>query len=59
MNLEEQLKRQIADLEKEKYTAYNKFAELQKENTRLRNVIEDLQHSLNSQSLIGHNSRAE
>lgn len=59
MNLEEQLKRQIADLEKEKYTAYNKFAELQKENTRLRNVIEDLQNSLSSQSLIGHNSRAE
>jgi len=59
LNLEEQLKRQIADLEKEKYTAYNKFAELQKENTRLRNVIEDLQNSLSSQSLIGHNSRAE
>ena len=59
MNLEEQLKRQIADLEKEKYTAYNKFAELQKENTRLRNVIEDLQNSLSSQSLIRHNSRAE
>ena len=59
MNLEEQLKRQIADLEKQKYTAYNKFAELQKENTRLKNVIEDLQNSLNSQSLIGHNSRAE
>ena len=59
MDLEEQLKRQIADLEKEKYTAYNKFAELQNENTRLRNVIDELQNSLNRQSLIGHNSRAE
>jgi len=59
LTLEDQLKKTIAELEKQKYTAYNKYAKLQDENTRLREVIESLQESLNRQSLIGHNSRAE
>ena len=53
------MKKTIAELEKEKYTAYNKYAKLQAENTRLKEVIESLQNSLDRQSLIGHNSRAE
>ena len=42
------MKRNIADLEKEKYAAYKRISELNKENTRLREAIAHLEAALAS-----------
>lgn len=42
------MKRNIADLEKEKYAAYKRISELNKENGRLREAIAHLEAALAS-----------